>query len=105
MPAAYPLTSMGGKPRDVRSVFVAGGAAGALAAPAGSFNVGDEIISVSRFTTATFAPGTDLTAEFLTGTGNGTGKVTVADTINNTGGTSTAGQLLLVIYARQGLRG
>lgn len=105
MPVEAPLSSIGGKPRDVRTVFVAGGAAGNLAAPAGSFNIGDEIISVARFTTATFAPGTDLTSEFLTGTGGGTGKVTVADQISNTGGSSTAGQLLLVTYARKDTRG
>lgn len=105
MPAEAPLSSWGGKPRDLRTVFVAGGVAGALATPAGAFNIGDEIISVARFTTATFAPGTDLTAEFLTGTGGGTGKVTIADTISNVGGSSTAGQLLLVTYARKNARG
>lgn len=94
---------MGGKPRNIKTVFVAGGAAGNLAAPAGSLAVGDEIISVARFTTATFAPGTDLTAEFIAAMG-GTGTVTTAAQISNTGGTSTAGQLLLVTYAGRDAR-
>lgn len=103
MPAQSPLTSFGGKPRDLKTVFVAGGVAGALAAPAGSLAVGDEVISVARFTTATFAPGTDLTAEFLAAMG-GTGVVSTAATISNAGGTSTAGQLLLVTYASRNSR-
>lgn len=103
MPAISRLTSIGGKPRNLKHAYVAGGAAGALAAPAGSFALGDEIIHVARFTTATFAPGTDLTNEFITAMG-GTGVVTTADTISNLGGTSTAGQLLLVTYAARDAR-
>lgn len=103
MPAQSPLTSFGGKPRDLKTVFVAGGVAGVLAGPAGSLAVGDEVISVARFTTATFAPGTDLTAEFLVAMG-GTGVVTVATQISNLGGTSTAAQLLLVTYATRNAR-
>lgn len=103
MPAISPLTSIGGKPRNVKTVFVAGGAAGVLSSPAGSLAVGDEIISVARFTTATFAPGTDLTAEFISAMG-GTGTVTTATQISNLGGSSTAGQLLLVTYASRDAR-
>ena len=99
-----PLTSFGGKPRDLKTTFVAGGAAGVLATPAGALKIGDEIISVARFTTATFAPGTDLTAEFLTAMG-GSGTVSVVDQISNTGGTSTAAQLLLVTSAIRNIRG
>lgn len=104
MPTQSPITRMSGKPGDMKGVFVAGGVAGVLAAPAGTFKVGDEIIYVARFTTATFAPGTDLTAEFITAMG-GSGVVSVADQISNLGGTSTAGQLLLVTYATRNARG
>jgi hypothetical protein len=104
MPTQSPLSSTGAKPRNLKTVFVSGGAAGNLAAPAGSLAVGDEIISVARFTTATFAPGTNLTAEFITATGAGRGVITTADQISNTGGTSTAGQLLLVTYATKDTR-
>jgi hypothetical protein len=103
MPAISALTSLGGKPRDLKHVYVAGGAAGVLAAPAGSLALGDEIISVSRFTTATFAPGTDLTAEFITAMG-GDGVVRTVDSISNLGGTATTGQLLLVTYASRNRR-
>lgn len=103
MPAKSPLTSIGGKPRNLKTIMVAGGAAGVLAAPAGSLAVGDEIISVARFTTATFAPGTDLTAEFVSAMG-GTGTVSTADQISNAGGTATTGQLLLVTYASRDAR-
>ena len=109
MPARPAQTAQSGRPSDLRTVFVAGGAAGALASPVGAFKVGDEIVSVARFTTATFVPGTDLTAEFLaampgaSGT-SGAGTVSVADTISNLGGTSTAAQLLLVTYARAATR-
>lgn len=95
MPTLSPITRISGKPGDVKTMFVAGAVAGALACPAGTIGANDEIISVARFTTATFAPGTDLTAEF---------SVTAADTISNVGGTSTAGQLLLVTYATRNSR-
>lgn len=104
MPTQSPLSNTSAKPRNLKTVFVAGGAAGVLAAPAGSFAVGDEIIRVARFTTATFAPGTDITSEFLTATGAGRGVITVADQISNLGGSSTAGQLLLVTYATKDAR-
>jgi hypothetical protein len=97
MPTRAPLTQISGRPRDVKTMHVAGGVAGILACPAGTIKVGDEIVSVSRFTTATFVPGTDLTAEFIS-------PVTVADQISNVGGTSTAGQLLLVVYATRNSR-
>jgi hypothetical protein len=104
MPAVAPLTSFGGKPRHLKTTFVAGGAAGVLSGPAGTLAVGDEVISVARFTTATFAPGTDLTAEFITAM-DGTGVVSTATQISNLGGTSTAAQLLLVTYATRDVRG
>jgi hypothetical protein len=90
MPATSPINTLAGKPRDLKTMWVAGGAAGVLACPAGTIKATDEIISVARFTTATFAPGTDLSAEF---------SVNAADSIKNTGGTATTGQLLLVTYA------
>ncbi len=95
MPTKSPITRISGKPGDVKTMFVAGGVAGALACPAGTILADDEIISVARFTTASFAPGTDLTDEFT---------VTDDDEIDNTGGTSTAGQLLLVTYATRNSR-
>jgi len=104
MPAESPLSRLGGKPGDLACMYVAGGAAGVLACPAGTIGVGDEVICVSRFTTATFAPGTDITSEFLTAMG-GTGKCTVALQISNLGGSSTAGQLLCVLYAKKPSRG
>lgn len=97
MPATPPQTQESGRNVDQRTVFVAGGAAGLLGTPSGSILPGDEIQSVARFTTATFAPGTDLTSQFVS-------PVVVADQINNTGGTSTAGQLLLVTYYRRNAR-
>jgi hypothetical protein len=103
MPTQSPLSNTGAKPRNLKTVFVAGGAAGVLAAPAGSMAVGDELVSVARFTTASFAPGTNLTAEFLSAMG-GTGRITTADQISNLGGTATTGQLLLVTYATRDAR-
>jgi hypothetical protein len=97
MPKLAPITQVSGRPRDLKTMFVAGGVAGVLACPAGSIKVGDEIVSVARFTTATFVPGTDLTAEFVN-------VAAVADQIDNTGGSSTAGQLLLVTYATRNSR-
>lgn len=97
MPATPPQTQESGRSVDLRTCFVAGGVAGVLASPAGAFAVGDEIQSVARFTTATFAPGTDLTSQFVT-------TITVVDQINNTGGSSTAGQLLFVTYYRRNAR-
>lgn len=97
MPARSPMGAISGRPADLRTVMVAGGTAGVLATPAGAMKVGDEIVSVSRFTTATFAPGTDITAEFIT-------PVAVVDQINNTGGSNTTGQLLLVTYARANVK-
>lgn len=95
MPTTAPITQISGRPRDLKTMYVAGGVAGVLACPAGTIKATDEIVSVARFTTATFAPGTDLTAEF---------SVNAADSIKNTGGTSTAGQLLLVTYATRNSR-
>jgi len=68
--------------------LVAGGAAGNLTLT--GVAVGDELAFVGRFSTAAaIATLTDLTAEF---------SVTAANTINNTGGTATTGDTLMVIW-------
>ena len=95
MPTQSPITQVSGRPVDLKTMFVAGGVAGPLACPAGTILSTDEIVSVARFTTADFTPGTDLTDEF---------SVTDDDEIDNTGGTSTANQLLLVTYATRNSR-
>lgn len=68
--------------------LVAGGAAGNLTLT--GIAVGDEIAFVGVFTTAaSIATLADLTAEF---------SVTAPNTINNTGGTSTASNQLMVVW-------
>lgn len=78
----------------IRRAHVAGAAAGDMTVT--GILLGDKLISVVRIDAA----GADLVSEFT---------VTAADTINNTGGTSTAGQTVLVeweVYGggRDGLR-
>lgn len=68
--------------------LVAGGAAGNLTLT--GVAVGDELVFVGRFSTAAaIATLTDLTAEF---------SITATNTINNTGGTATTGDTLMVIW-------
>lgn len=73
---------------DLRVTLVAGGAAGNITVS--GIAVGDEIISVLLFeTAAAIATVSDLTAEF---------SITAANTINNTGGTATSNDQLMVIW-------
>jgi hypothetical protein len=68
--------------------IVTGGAAGNLTLT--GIAPGDRIVSVLVFTTAaSIATGANLTSEFL---------ITAADTINNTAGTSTASNLVIVFW-------
>jgi hypothetical protein len=78
----------------IRKAHVAGAAAGNMTVT--GIALGDKLISVVRIDAA----GANLVGEFT---------VTAADTINNTGGTSTAGQTVLVEWetyggGRDGLR-
>lgn len=96
MPTLSPIPTIGDSPRNIKTMWVAGGVAGVLTCT--GIKVGDRIISVARFTTASFAPGTDLTAEFKN-------PAVVVNQIDNTGGTSTAAQLLLVTYGTRDVGG
>jgi hypothetical protein len=72
----------------IKVTLVAGGAAGNLTLT--GIATGDELSFVGRFSTAAaIATLTDLTAEF---------SVTAANTINNTGGTATTGDTLMVVW-------
>jgi hypothetical protein len=72
----------------VKVTLVAGGAAGNLTLT--GIAVGDELSFVGRFSTAaSIATLTDLTAEF---------SITAGNTINNTGGTATTGDTLMVVW-------
>lgn len=72
----------------VKVTLVAGGAAGNLTLT--GIAVGDELSFVGRFSTAaSIATLTDLTAEF---------SITATNTINNTGGTVTTGDTLMVVW-------
>lgn len=72
----------------IQTDLVAGGAAGNLTLT--GVAVGDELVFVGRFSTAAaIATLTDLTAEF---------SITATNTINNTGGTATTGDTLMVIW-------
>lgn len=82
--------------RDIRTQFAAGAVAGNVTV--NGIKVGDTIRSVSvvgltEGTPNTFSGIADLTAEF---------KVTADNTINNTGGTSTAGKLVVVVWEVEG---
>lgn len=67
----------------IRTRTVAGAGAGNITVT--GIAVGDRIVSVQRVDAA----GANLASEFT---------VTAANTINNTGGTSTAGQVLLIMW-------
>lgn len=71
--------------------FAVGGAAGDLTAT--GVKVGDKILLVQALTLSAGAPSAvaDLTSEFA---------ITAANTVNNTGGTSTAGAFVAVTVAR-----
>ena len=71
------------------SAVIAGGAAGNLTVT--GIATTDELISVTQFVGAGVAVTdvSDLTSEFT---------ITAANTINNTGGTNTTGNKLLVLY-------
>lgn len=73
----------------IKRALVAGGAAGNITVT--GIAVGDELIAVLHLVGAatTMTNLTDLTAEFT---------VSAANTINNTGGTSSAGGKLLILY-------
>lgn len=74
----------GSKNRGTKSAVIAGGSAGTHTVT--GIKVGDAIHSVINTT-----DGADLTSEFLA--------VTVADTIDNTGGTDTTAKSLTVLYS------
>ena len=76
-----------GRPRTYQAV-VAGGAAGDITVT--GITTDDDLVGVIEF--ASGVP-TDRTAEFT---------ITATNTINNTGGTSTAGDTLVVTYTRRG---
>lgn len=71
--------------------FAVGGAAGNLTAT--GVKVGDKILLVQALTLNAGAPSAvaDLTSQFT---------ITAANTVNNTGGTSTAGAFVAVTVAR-----
>lgn len=73
--------------QDIKTRTVAGAVAGNLAVP--GIKKGDRIISVQPVSVA----GANLAAEFT---------ATADDTINNTGGTSTATQVVLVMWQALG---
>lgn len=77
---SYGITHHKGLP--LKQTVAAGGAAGDITVT--GIAVGDQLISVVNLT-----DGTDVTSEF---------SITAADTINNTGGTATTGDVLLVLY-------
>lgn len=77
----------GGDLKNLRTRVVAGGAAGNITVT--DIDVGDNLVAVQNVAAA----GANLASEFT---------ITAADTINNTGGTSTAGMTLLVIWEAVG---
>lgn len=91
MPAAQEHSSRSGYNRNVVKRWVAGAAAGNITVT--GIKTTDKLLYVGGFTVAEGAPNTftprNLTSEF---------SISAADTINNTGGTSSAGGLLLVEY-------
>lgn len=91
MPVRSPATRSSSVPR-IAFKFANGAAAGNVAVA--GIGANDELISVvavglTEGTPNTFTGIADLTSEF---------KISAAGQINNTGGTSTAGKLLLVSY-------
>lgn len=91
MPVRSPATKSSSLP-NIALAFASGGAAGNITV--NGIGANDEIISViavglTEGTPNTFSGIADLTSEF---------KISAANQINNTGGTSTAGKLLLVAY-------
>lgn len=92
MPAAQEHSSRAGYSRNVKKRWIAGGAAGNLTVT--GIKTTDKLLYVGGFTLAEGVPNTftalgDLTSQF---------SITAADTINNTGGTSSAAGVLLVEY-------
>lgn len=81
MPAPQVRPEVQAKTRE-RLANIAGGAAGDLTVT--GIKVGDEILNVINMTT-----GAELATQF---------EITADDTINNTGGTSSAGARVLVRY-------
>lgn len=81
MPADQVRSEVLAKTRE-RLAVVAGAAAGDLTVT--GIKVGDELINVINLTS-----GADLVDEF---------EITAADTINNAGGTSSAGAMVLIRY-------
>lgn len=86
MPKASPIPSHPGYPRNVKERYVAGAAAGNVTVT--GIKTTDQILDV-RATDGTLQ---DITSEF---------SITAANTINNTGGTSTAAKVLKVRWITQ----
>lgn len=75
---------------NIKSAYVQGGAAGDLTLS--GIATTDELISVWSLDVGATTPDvSDLTDEF---------SITAANTINNTGGTSTAGNIVAVFYRK-----
>jgi hypothetical protein len=77
----------------VRMLAVAGGAAGAIAVT--GIKAGDQLCGVLHYTAATSLA--DISAEFILNTD--AGQIIQSDgEINNTGGTATTGDVLVVVW-------
>lgn len=86
-----PEGANGERRTEVEVGLVAGGAGGAHTLT--GINLGDRILFVGHFSTAAaIATLADLTSEF---------SITAADTIDNTAGTDTTNDQLMVIYAKR----
>lgn len=86
MPTRSPITTHAGYTRNTRYRFVAGGAAGNITVT--GIKTTDKLLDV-RATDGTLQ---DISGEF---------SITAANTINNTGGTSTATKVLLVRWVTE----
>ena len=76
--------------RHIGTAIISGGAAGAHALPGGGpLDTGDDLLSV-RHVSADLVTNADLTAEF---------SITGSNTIDNTAGTDTTGDFLVVTWA------
>lgn len=78
---------------NLKVVPISGGAAGDHTVT--GIKTTDKLISVIHWTPTTLVPA-DLTSEFT---------ISAANTINNTGGTDTSGDFLLVYYSQAHARG
>ncbi len=82
------IIGVSGWSRPIGKAVISGGAAGAHTLP-GAIGSGDNLIAVHHVS-ADLVTNTDLTSEF---------SITSANTIDNTGGTNTTGNFLVVVWA------